>query len=201
MGVAGLAVERLVGLPATFTTREAEAAGLWRRDLYRLRDAGEVYELSRGVYRKADAPETAHLDLLAVTRRAPRAVVCLVSALALHELTDEIPPVVQVAVPRGTYRPRIDYPATEVSEFDVATFQLGREDMEAAPGEWIPVYGPARSVVDAMRVRSRVSEPLALRSLRRYLSRRQSQPAELLAIARELDVEGPVRSAVQAVLS
>jgi len=94
--VTGLALERLVGLPATFTTGEAETAGLRRRDLYWLRNAGEVYELSCGVYRKADAPETVHLDLLAVTRRAPRAVVCLVSALALHELTDEIPSVVQV---------------------------------------------------------------------------------------------------------
>ncbi|MGH3929766.1 MAG: hypothetical protein ACRDTF_07290 [Pseudonocardiaceae bacterium] len=81
-------MDRLSALPATFTTGRAERAGLWRRDLYLLRDAGVVNEVSRGVYRKADAPETAHLDLLAVAHRAPLAVVCLISALAVHELTD-----------------------------------------------------------------------------------------------------------------
>jgi predicted transcriptional regulator of viral defense system len=199
--VSDVAADRLAQLPPTFTTQEAGGAGLWRRDLYRLRDAGAVYELSRGVYRKSDAPETAHLDLLAVARRAPRAIVCLVSALAVHELTDEIPSVVQVAVPRGTYRPRIEYPRTEVSEFDAKTFHLGQDEWEVAPGERISVYSPARTVADAMRFRKQIGEPLALRSLRRYLERRQAQPAELLAIARALDVEGPVREAVQAINS
>lgn len=195
------AIARLAGLPATFTTGEAERAGLWRRDLYRLRDEGELVELSRGVYRKADAPQTEYLDLLAVTRRAPRAVVCLVSALAVHDLTDEIPSVVQIAVPRGTYRPRIDYPPTEVSEFDVSTFDLGREDLAVVAGEMVPIYGPARTVIDMMRLRGRLGENLALRALRLYLRRRDARPAELLALARALDVEGPVRRAVEAVSS
>ncbi|MFD5648693.1 hypothetical protein [Streptomyces sp. NPDC127039] len=42
---------------------------------------GEIDELSRGVYRRADAPERAHADLLAVCARAPRAVLCGESAL------------------------------------------------------------------------------------------------------------------------
>ncbi|HEX4702216.1 MAG TPA: hypothetical protein VH352_08835 [Pseudonocardiaceae bacterium] len=193
--------DRLAALPATFTTGEAERAGVWRRELYRLRGVGGLLELSRGVYRKADAPETAYLDLLAVTRRAPRAVVCLVSALSVHDLTDEIPAVVQIAVPRGTYRPRIDYPPTEVSEFDVDTFELGRAHLEVSPGEAVPIYGPARTVVDAMRLRTRIGPQLALRGLRLYLARHDARPTELLAYARALDVEGPIRRAVEAVLS
>ena len=200
-GVTETALSRLATLPPTFTTRQAGQAGLWRRELYRLRDDDLLYELSRGVYRKADAPASAHLDLLAVTLRAPRAVVCLVSALAVHDLTDEVPAIVQIAVPRGTHRPRIDYPPTEVSEFDVPTFDLGRDTFLAAPGEPVPIYAPARSVVDAMRLRGRVGEPLALHALRRYLTRGDARPAELINYARALDVEGPVRIAVEAVTS
>lgn len=192
---------RLAALPATFTTGRAERAGLWRRDLYSLRDAGVVSEISRGVFRKADAPETAHLDLLAVAHRAPLAVVCLISALAVHELTDEIPAVVQVAVPRGTHRPRIVYPPTEVSEFDARTFDLGLEEREVAPGERVRIYGAARSVVDVMRMRRRIGDSVALRALRLLVERRTGDPAELLGYARALDVEGPVRQAVEAVLS
>ncbi|WP_239340677.1 hypothetical protein [Frankia sp. CiP3] len=193
--------ERLARLPPTFTTATAERGGLRRRELYRLRDTGVVHELSRGVFRKDDAPETAHLDLVAVAFRAPQAVVCLVSALALHGLTDEIPAAVQVAVRRGTHRPHITYPPTEVSEFDAATFDLGRVDAEVAPGERVPAYGPARAVVDAMRLRRRLGEPVAYRALRQYLAAPRSRPAELLDYARALAVEGPVRHAVEAVLS
>jgi predicted transcriptional regulator of viral defense system len=194
-------MERLTGLPATFTTAEAERARLWRRDLYRLRELGVLHELSRGVYRKADAAETGHLDLLAVAHRAPRAVVCLLSALALHELTDEIPTAVQIAVPRGTHRPHIDYPPVEVVEFDATTFDLGRESVEVAVDEQVPAYGPARSVVDAMRLRHRLGEPVALRALRHYVLRSDAQLSDLITYAQALDVEGPVRRAVEAVLS
>src|SRR3954462_13571300 len=58
----------------------------------------------RGVYRRAEAPETAHADLPAVCARAPRGVVSDESALALLELTDDIPAAVNIAVPRGTRR-------------------------------------------------------------------------------------------------
>lgn len=193
--------DRLDRLPATFTTRDAERAGLWRRNLYTLRDSGDLLQLSRGVFRKTDASETAHLDILAVAHRAPHAVLCLVSALSLYELTDEIPAAVQIAIPRGSAIPRISYPPTEVSRFDTATFDLGQSDFEAAPGEFVRVYGPARSVVDAMRLRWAVGESLALRALRQYLGLRTANPTELLRYARALDVEGPVRQAVEAVLS
>lgn len=118
-----------------------------------------IDELSRGVYRRADAPETAHADLLAVCARAPRAVVCGESVLALHELIDDIPAAVHIAVPRGTRRPTISYPPTVVTQYAAKTFDLGIERFEAAPGETIPMYNAARSVVDAMRHRSRLGGP------------------------------------------
>src|SRR5680860_513856 len=51
-------------------TELIEGGARWE-DLYRLRDSGELIELSRGVYRVADAPATAHRDLGAGCRRAP----------------------------------------------------------------------------------------------------------------------------------
>lgn len=77
---------------------------------------GGIDELSRGVYRRTDAPETAHADLPAVCARAPRAVVFGESALALHELIDDIPSAVHIAVPRGSRRPTISYPPTVVAQ-------------------------------------------------------------------------------------
>jgi hypothetical protein len=42
-------------LPATFTTRTALGLGVHPRDLYAGRDSGVLVELSRGVFRRADA--------------------------------------------------------------------------------------------------------------------------------------------------
>lgn len=192
------ALERL---PATFTPADVARAGLPRHATYAWRDAGVVVELARGVYRKADAPETAYLDLLAATTRAPRAIVCLVSALTVHDLTDEIPPAVQLAVPRGVHPPRISYPPVEFSRFDPTTFDLGREEFEAAPGEFIAVYSAERTVADCMRLRHRVGDTVAIRALRTYLSRHQNKAADLMAIARQLGDATALSRTIQVVLS
>ncbi|WP_328319750.1 type IV toxin-antitoxin system AbiEi family antitoxin domain-containing protein [Streptomyces sp. NBC_00388] len=194
--------QRLAGLSPTFTTSQARQALLSPRDLAHLVTEGEIDELSRGVYRRADAPETAHADLLAVCARAPRAVVCGESALALHELIDDIPAAVHIAVPRGTRRPTISYPPTVVAQYAAKTFDLAIERFEAAPGETVPIYNAARSVVDAMRHRSRLGETLALSALGRYLRRSgRGGVGELQHIARELDALSVVRPAVEAVLA
>jgi hypothetical protein len=186
----------VAGLPATFTTAHARRAGVQFRDLYAARDAGDLVELSRGVFRKADAPMPTFPDLLAVAYRAPRAVVCLLSAAAVHDLTDENPWAVQIAVAKGTWPPRIAYPPVEVFGWDPANIELGIQLVEAAPGEPVRVYSPIRTVVDLMRLRARIGEPVAHIALRRYLARRDARVGELVDLAATLDVLGPVRSAL-----
>ena len=88
-----------------------------------------------GCFVARDAPAAAYPDLLAVSLRAPRAVVCLLSAAAVNDLTDEIPMAVQIAVPRRTWPPKLDHPPVEVSVWDPATFELGLDSVEVAPGE------------------------------------------------------------------
>jgi predicted transcriptional regulator of viral defense system len=193
---------RLTTLPPTFTTAQARQAGLSSRDLAALVSDDAVDELTRGVYRRTDAPETAHADLLAVHTRAPHAVICGESALALHELIDDIPTAVHIAVPRGTRRPAISYPPIVVAQYAAKSFDLNIEEYEAAAGEFVPVYDAARSVVDAMRHRHRIGETLALAALGRYL--RASGPdgvSDLQHIARELNALSLIRPAVEAVLA
>ena len=193
---------RLSALPPTFTARMARAEDLSTRDLSTLRDAGEIQELSRGVYRLSDAPPTAHLDLLAVCARAPHAVVCGESALSLHELIDDIPYEVHIAVPRGSHRPTVRYPATKVSQYAADTFDFAVELLEAAPGEAVPVYSMARSVVDAVRLGGTAGRGLALSALNRYLRRQGQQGvAELQRAARELGGMSAIRPASEAVLA
>jgi predicted transcriptional regulator of viral defense system len=185
-------VTAIKDLPPTFVTEQALAEGVSPRDLYAARGRGQILELSRGVFRRADAPPASFPDLLAVAYRAPVAIVCLLSAAAVHDLTDEIPAAVQIAVPRSSHPPRIVFPPTAVVRFEPSTFELGLTHVEAAPGESVRIYDPARTVADLMRLRHRVGEPTALAALHRYLRRRDARPAELLDIAASLRVYGPV---------
>jgi predicted transcriptional regulator of viral defense system len=179
-------------LPPSFTTSQAEAAGVARWRLYQLRDQGHVVALSRGAWRRADAPPTAHEGLLAVTLRSPHGTVCLLSALDFHELTDDIPNVVHLAVPRDRPRPSIDYPPVQVHTFDADTFHLGREHVEVAPGETMAVYDPVRTVADAVRLRGQVGTDIAYGAARVLLNRRRSAARDLAAMCEALRCAGPV---------
>lgn len=183
-------------LPPTFTAKMARDLGVHPRQLYAWRDAGEITELSRGVFRRADAPQASYPDILAVAYRAPRAIVCCLSAAVIHDLTDELPGSVQVAVPNGSHPPQIGFPPATVLRFDPQTFELGLSAVDAAPGEPVRVYDAARTVTDLMRLRHRFGEPVAHAALNRYLAQPGSRPALLLSYARSLGAFGPVRTAL-----
>lgn len=133
---------------------EALEVGIHPRDLYALRDGGFLIELSRGVFRLADAEMIPYLDLVAISQRSPQGTICLNSALSFWDLTDEIPAEVHLAVPRGAHRPVIDYPPVRVHVFAASTFDLGREQVRMDSGEEIFIYSAERSVVDAVRMRA-----------------------------------------------
>ena len=72
-------------------TSRAIRLGIHPRTLYALRDAGEVEQVGRGLYRLSTAPPLSNPDLVPIAIRIPRAVVCLISALAHHRLTTQVP--------------------------------------------------------------------------------------------------------------
>jgi hypothetical protein len=172
----------------TVSAAELIGSGARWEDVYRLRDAGTLVELSRGIYRLADAPATAHLDLVAVCRRAPDGMICLSSAASYWDLTDELPDSVHLAVARGRHLPTIAYPPTRVHVFAADTFALGRTQQPIESGETIAISSRERTVVDLLRLRSRVGRDLALATLRRYLQGPDAKPGELLALARQLRI-------------
>lgn len=187
-------------LGGTFRARDATEASVHPRDLYALRDERFLVELSRGVYRLADAEMSPYLDLVAVSRRSPRGTICLNSALSFWDLTDEVPAEVHLAVPRGAHRPVIDYPPVRVYVFAASTFGLGRERFRLDSGEEIFIYSSERSVVDAMRLRSQVGTDVAYEALRRYLRRPGASPDGLLRLARRFRAGGPMADVLEVLM-
>lgn len=184
-----------------FRVGEAERAGVPRYELYRLRAHGELDSVGRGVFRRAGSSISSSTDLATVCARVPSGIVCSNSALAYWDLTDELPAVVHIAVARGTHRPHVDFPATEVHVFAAATFGLERREETSETGERLSIYSPDRAVVDAMRLAHRVGRDTALHALNRYLRRPDAQPRRLVAVARELGGQRRLTDALEAVMS
>ena len=90
----------------------------------------------------------------------------------------------------------IEYPPVTVFRFDETTFELGLSSFEAGPGEMVRIYDAARTVVDLMRFRRRLGEPIAHAALNRYLASTGARPARLLEYADALGTFGPVRAAL-----
>lgn len=191
MPAAPSALSRLREIGPMFRSKDAVAAGVSWRDLYALRDQGEILELSRGLYQLPDATGMSNVDFVAVCGRAPRGMICLNSALAYWDLSDEIPAQVHLAVPSGSHRPVIDYPPTQVHVFHAGTFAIGRLEVTAEAGERFWVSDRERTVADAVRLRHLTGDDLAYAAVRRYLQSRPSL-ARLADVARPLRAWGPL---------
>jgi predicted transcriptional regulator of viral defense system len=186
-------------LPSTFTFAEATAAGLSKHEIYALRDSGQIEVLSRGLYRRANAP-LAELDLIEIARRAPLATLCLTTALVRHGLSDEIPPSIDVALPRGTRNPVTGTPVTW-HHFGRATFEIGRKAIRLDASTSIGEYTAERCIVDAFRTRATSGHELANESLKRWLRRSGANPASLLKLANAFPrTVVPIRRAIEMLL-
>jgi predicted transcriptional regulator of viral defense system len=189
-------LSRLRVIGPVFRSKDAVAAGVSWRDLYALRDKGEILELSRGLYQLADAAGISHVDFVAACGRAPQGMICLNSALAYWDLSDEIPAQVHLAVPSGSHRPVIDYPPTQVHVFHASTFGTGRLDVTAEAGERFWVSDRERTVADSVRLRHLIGDDLAFAALRRYLDA-QPRLARLAEVARPLRAWGALSGALR----
>jgi len=182
----------------TLRTRDLIGLGVHTDALYALRESGRVIELGRGLYRLAGMSEAEHPDLAVIAASAPNAVVCLISALAYHEITTQIPSSVHLAVPRGSYhRIKLSVPVT-VYRFDPKTFEDGIETHPVG-GMPLKVYSAARTVVDCFKFRNKIGLDVALEALRLARQRKRLQNRDLLRYARLLRVEKPISPYLQAI--
>jgi predicted transcriptional regulator of viral defense system len=192
-------LDRLRRIGPIFRSKEAVGAGVSWRDLYALRDSGEILELSRGLYQLADAVG-GNLDFVAVCGRAPHGMICLNSALAYWDLSDEIAPQVHLAVPEGAHRPSIDYPPTRVHVFVRRTFTVGRLQVSGDQSERFWITDRERTLADVFRLRHLVGEDLAHGALRRYLEMRPNT-GRLAEVASELRTWGAISAALRVLQS
>ena len=177
--------------------REFKEAGITAATVSRMCKDGDVARLARGLYQRPDAPIGAHHSLAEAAKRQPKGVICLVSALAFHGLTDQLPRAVWMAVGVRDWAPRAGAPPIRIVRFTEAFLADGVVD-ERIEGVTVSIFGVAKTIADCFRHRRTVGQSVALEGLREALRQRKATPAEIVRHAERGRVSTVVRPYLEA---
>jgi len=180
-------------------TAEAVGGGIQPRVLYAMRDAGMLETLTRGCYRLAELSAMSNPDLAVVAKAVPKGGICLVSALAFHEITTQIPHAVDLAMLAHTHRPTIDYPPVRTYWFSGAAYSEGVETHEIDAVQ-VRIYCPAKTVADCFKYRNKIGLGVAVEALKLCRQRKRTTGREFQRFAEICRVSNVMAPYLEAIL-
>lgn len=195
--------ERLIAYLAHHTlarARDLAIVGVTRTTIQRALAEGAIERVGRGTYQLVGADMDAQTSLAEVSKQAPTAVICLLSALAFHGLTDQMPRKVWIAIGRGQWAPKLDYPPIRAVRFREPYFSSGIEIHEIG-GVKVQVYSVVKSIADAFRNPKLVDRSVAIESLKSALGAHKATPADLSIAAKEYGVAKKIIPYLEALTS
>jgi predicted transcriptional regulator of viral defense system len=162
-----------IGRHGIVRPRDIEAIGLPREYLLRLHRQGRLNRPTRGIYTLADADVTEHHSYAQVTKRVPGATVCLLSALAFHQITTQSPASVWIALPKGARTPAL------------ASLRIVR-------------LSAAKTVADCFKFRNKIGLDVAIEALKDCLRQEKASVNEVHRYAKVCRVSNVIRPYMEA---
>ena len=144
--------------------RELAALGLPRVALTRLVRQGLLTRVGRGLYARPDRTVSEHGTLAEIARKHPQTIVCLLSALRVHDLTTQSPFEVWLAIPNKARAPKMEYPPLRIVRFSGASLTEGIEEHQI-DGVTVRVTNVARTVADCFKFRNKIGLDVAMEAL------------------------------------
>ena len=180
-------------------TKRAVELGVHPRELYALRDAGKLERLERGLYRLANAKPLGNPDLVTVSHKVPKGVVCLISALAFHRLTTQIPHSVYLAIPANDQAPAMQYPPLRIFWYSKPVYESGIEEV-TLDGTPVRVYSAKKTLADCFKYRNKLGIDVCTEALNLYRQRGRMRLDQIEQFARVCRVERVMRPYLEAIL-
>lgn len=144
--------------------RDVAALSLPTVILSRLVKDGRLKRVGRGVYTHPDQPLSEHILLAEIALRAPRGVICLLSALRIHGLGTQAPHQVWLAIPQNSPTPRV-LPSLHPVRMSGQALTEGVQLM-CFDGVDVPVFNAAKTIADCFKYRNKIGIEVALKALR-----------------------------------
>lgn len=178
---------------------DAVRAGIHRNTLQTMTESEILIRESRGLYRLADQPPLGNPDLVTVSARVPKGVICLISALSIHQLTTQIPHEVYIAIRRNASPPRIDYPPIRSFRFSGKAFIAGVEQMDF-DGFDVPVYSREKTIADCFKYRNQIGLDTVIEAIKFYKAQPKRNVSALMEYAAVCRVGTKIRPYLEAIL-
>jgi predicted transcriptional regulator of viral defense system len=190
---------QLVRKAGVLRPRDLVAHGIPRQYLRLLEQAGKVQRSGRGLYTLTGVDVGENHTLAEACKRVPHGVVCLLSALRLHNLTTQLPYEVWMAVAVKARKPKIDYPPLRIVRFSEAALRYGVERRQIE-GVTVSVYSPAKTVADCFKYRNKIGLEVALDALRDCRAKKKATVDDLWAAAKVCRVANVMRPYMEALV-
>ena len=189
-----------VGVGAFFRPRDVLPLGVSFRQLQRLVAGGTVEKLGGGLYRLSEVEPNKFETIAMVASAAPNAIVCLLTALRVHEIGTQSPHEVWIALDRKSRKPTRVPARVRIVRFSGAmlTYGVVKRSMLGVP---VSITSAARTVVDCFRYRNKVGIDVAMEALRDAVRSRITTVDELsraAEVCRIRTVIGPYLEALSA---
>lgn len=166
--------------------------GVPQHVIYQMVEDGELVREAPGIYRLQESQPPGNPDLIQISLRVPRAVICLISALYFHELTTQIPHQVHMALPRDVKTPKIVYPPIKAFHFSEASYKSGIQE-HILDGVPVKIYSKEKTVADCFKFREKIGMNIALEALKDYFKSSRPDISLVLDYARVNRVENVIR--------
>jgi predicted transcriptional regulator of viral defense system len=177
--------------------RDIEAIGIPREYLLRLHGQGKLNRTGRGIYTLPDAAVTERHTYAEVAKRVPEAVLCLLSALAFHEITTQSPASVWIALGKGARKPAIVSPSLRVIRLTEPSLSEGIEK-QSVEGVTVRVYSAAKTVADCFKFRNKIGLDIAIEALKDCLRQKKATVNEIYRYAKICRVSNVIRPYMEA---
>lgn len=191
-------IQKLLRRAGTARSRELVAAGITRSQLSRMVAVGQLLRVARGLYALPDYQVGEQGGVVAVAKRAPGVLFCLLTALRIHDLTTQAPFEVWIAIGNKAHPPRMDYPPLRTVRFSEAALAAGVETLRV-DGTAVRVTSVAKTVADCFKFRNKIGLDVALEALREARRAKKASADELWRYARINRVANVMRPYLEAV--
>jgi predicted transcriptional regulator of viral defense system len=188
---------RKSGLGAFFRPRDIEPLGVSFPKLQRLVSEGAVEKVGPGLYRLAAAKPDELETIAMVASAVPTGVICLLSALRIHNIGTQAPHEVWLALDRKARKPSRPPTRLRIVRFSGAMLTYGIQNRSIL-GVRVRLTSPARTVVDCFRYRNKIGIDVALEALREVMRARAATVDEIMRAAEVCRARTIVRNYLEA---
>ena len=161
---------------------ELRQAGISSPTISRAVAEGELVRIARGLYQRIDGELSADQALAEASKLVPKGVIALTSALAFHDLTDQMPRKVWMAISARDWAPVTSYPPIRITEFPEKYMNHGVERHRIS-GVEVPIFSVPKTLADVFRSRTG-DRSVAIEGLRAALQQRKATPGEIAETAK-----------------